>query len=69
MKPVVLIHVEGGVPTIVGGTKGLQVFFLDYDTFEPHPSYYSQVVDVPMSEVQIIHYINQELDDTNTIDK
>lgn len=69
MTPVVLIHVKGGIPTIVGGTKGLQVFFLDYDSFEPHPSYYSQVVDIPMSEKQIISYINKELDDINTINE
>lgn len=69
MTPVVLIHIRGGIPTIVGGTKELKVVFLDYDYFDPHPSYYSQVVNVPMSEKQIIHYINQELDDTNTIDK
>lgn len=69
MTPVVLIHVEGGVPTVVGGTKGLRVVFLDFDSFEPHPSYYSQVVDIPMSEKQIISYINKELDDINTINE
>ena len=67
MKPVVLIHIEGGVPTIVGGTEGLQVYFIDYDSFEPHPSYYSQVVDVQMNEVEIVNYINEELNDSDTI--
>lgn len=65
MEPVVLIHIEGGVASIIGGTPGVQVFFLDYDSFEPHPSYCSQVIDVPMSEQQIINYINTKLDDTN----
>lgn len=68
MKPVVLIHIKGGVPTIIGGTEGLQVYVLDYDSFEPHPSYYSQVVDLPMNEVAIINYINQHTDDINTTD-
>lgn len=66
MKPVVLIHIEGGVPTIIGGTPGVKVFFLDYDSFDPHPSYFSQVIDVPMSEEQIINYINNELDDSDS---
>ena len=67
MKPVVLIHIEGGVPTIIGGTEGLRVVFLDMDTFKPHPSYYSQIVDVPMNEVEIVNYINNELNESNTI--
>ena len=69
MEPVVLIHIEGGVPSIIGGTPGVQVFFLDYDSFEPHPSYCSQVIDVPMSEQQIINYINNELDDSDSTDQ
>lgn len=67
MKPVVLIHIKGGVPTIIGGAEGLQVYFLDFDSFDPHPSYYSQVVDLPMNEVAIVNYINSELDEQNTI--
>lgn len=67
MKPVVLIHIEGGVPTIIGGTEGLQVYVIDFDSFDPHPSYYSQVVDVPMTELDIINYINSELDESDTI--
>lgn len=66
MKPVVLIHIEGGVASIIGGTPGVQVFFLDYDSFDPHASCFSQVIDVPMSEEQIINYINAELDDTDS---
>lgn len=69
MKPVVLIHIEGGVASIIGGTPGVQVFILDYDSFDPHPSYFSQVIDVPMSEVQIINYINNELDDSDSTDQ
>lgn len=69
MKPVVLIHIRGGVPEIIGGTEGLQVYVLDYDSFDPHPSYYSQVVDVPMTEPQIINYINNELNDSDNTDK
>lgn len=68
MKPVVLIHIEEGIPTIVGGTEELQVYFIDYDSFDPHPAYYSQVVDTPMTEVEIVDFINNELNDSDTID-
>lgn len=66
MKPVVLIHIEGGVVSIIGGTPGVQVFFLDYDSFDPHPSYSSQVIEKPLSETQIIDFINSEINESDS---
>lgn len=62
MKPVVLIHIEEGVPSITG----VQVFFLDFDSFDPHLSYYSKVVEIPLSESQIIDFINSEINETDS---
>lgn len=72
-KPnVVLIHLEGGNPTIIGGTIGTVVYILDYDLQEDmqnHPSVIVDPVDCSMTQSQILNYIKTELHDTNTIDE
>lgn len=58
----VLIEIKNGIPTIVGGTLDLVVYFIDHDTQE-EPDIYTGVVTEEMSEQQIEDYIKQLKDE------
>lgn len=56
-EPVVFLKIRSGLLTVVGGTLGVRVVILDYDTHDPHPSYSAEIIENELTLEEVINIV------------